>query len=354
MKKLKLIWSVLKERDWLEEMARQGYLLKNITMGIWYEFEEIDPCEKVYEIEHFALENIGEARKEELTLKRNALDVAKQMGWKLVTHDEAMNYYFVKDKAGDETDEFYDDEASRRTKAERCRKMIAIDMPKQLLSLLIFITVIYGILFFVCRNDVKALILWGGIYIAVAVFEVAISVVGIYAGERLYNDLILSRAEWEEKKKYSEKKSFKSAKKLLSYLNDKNAQGLEFAQYKNGTYQFVPTKESYEYYLDTRKALSRRCKEKGVNIIKDKKDIENRGISWQEQSMVEAEKLDLEVVGMVEYGTVIYRRNSKKAKVTWDTMVVNTGYGDTKKTWITAYIVLFVIAFMFGVILAIV
>lgn len=121
----------------------------------------------------------------------------------------------------------------------------------------------------------------------------------------------------------------------------------------NGTYQFVPTEERYEYYLDTHKALSRRCKEKGIHVIRDKKDIEERGISWQEQSMEEAKKMELEVVGMVEYGTMIYRRNVKKSKVTWDTKVVNTGSGDTKKAWITGYLLICVIAFIVGVILAV-
>lgn len=51
MKKTKFFLSVLKERDWLEEMAAKGYILKNITMGMCYDFEETEPCEKVYEID---------------------------------------------------------------------------------------------------------------------------------------------------------------------------------------------------------------------------------------------------------------------------------------------------------------
>lgn len=73
MKKTKFFLSVLKERDWLEEMAAKGYILKNITMGMCYDFEETEPCEKVYEIERFAVGMSGEADKEELT--------AKEMHW---------------------------------------------------------------------------------------------------------------------------------------------------------------------------------------------------------------------------------------------------------------------------------
>ena len=89
MKKTKFFLSVLKERDWLEEMAAKGYILKNITMGMCYDFEETEPCEKVYEIERFAVGMSGEADKEELTAKRNALDIAGQMGWQPVAHDES-------------------------------------------------------------------------------------------------------------------------------------------------------------------------------------------------------------------------------------------------------------------------
>ena len=43
MKKIKRFKSLLKERDWLEEMATQGWLLQNITLGIIYDFKAIEP-----------------------------------------------------------------------------------------------------------------------------------------------------------------------------------------------------------------------------------------------------------------------------------------------------------------------
>ena len=43
MKKFKLFLSLFKERDWLEEMATKGWLLKDMTLGMIYHFEKIEP-----------------------------------------------------------------------------------------------------------------------------------------------------------------------------------------------------------------------------------------------------------------------------------------------------------------------
>lgn len=331
MKKTKFFLSVLKERDWLEEMAAKGYILKNITMGICYDFEETEPCEKVYEIERFAVGISGEADKEELTAKRNALDIAGQMGWQPVAHDESMNYYFVKDKAGDETDEFYNDEESRRRRAERYRKAYAIDTPKQLLGMLLGITVIYLLLFLICMDDIRDLSIWMGIFIAVSILEVLVSFYSMKAGEIMYRDLVLSRQQWEEKKKYSEKKSFGKAEELIGYLNGKDREGLELAGCKEGYYLFRPTKKHYLYYLDTYAALEKRRKAMGQKVKIDKKDISGMGTSWQEQSMEEAEKQGLEVVRMSEYGTLIYRKNAENPEITWNEKLKRTGFGDAQR-----------------------
>jgi len=70
----------------------------------------------------------------------------------MVTHDEDMNYYFVKDKAGDETDEFYEDFEMRKERAERYRKHFAIEQPMMLLKNMLCMSVIYIILFLFLAN----------------------------------------------------------------------------------------------------------------------------------------------------------------------------------------------------------
>ena len=78
MKKVKYYTSFLKERDWLEEMATQGWLLTDIKLGIIYYFKEIPPCEKVYELERFAIS--ANPTISELTARSNAIELAKEFG----------------------------------------------------------------------------------------------------------------------------------------------------------------------------------------------------------------------------------------------------------------------------------
>ena len=144
MKKIKFFASLLKERDWLEEMATQGWLLTDMTLGIIYNFKEIPPCEKVYEIERFAVSPHSTIA--DLTARTNAISLAKEFGWEVATHDEDMNYYFVKDKAGDESDEFYDNEETRKERAERYRNRLCIEHPHLLAKFDMVLTVFYLIL----------------------------------------------------------------------------------------------------------------------------------------------------------------------------------------------------------------
>lgn len=350
MKKLKIYVSLLKERDWLEEMARKGFLLKNITMGVWYEFEEAEPCEKVYEIENFACGN--DADREELCAREYALEIAEESGWKVVTHDEAMNYYFVKDRAGDESDEFYEDAESRRKKAEKVRKLYAVDMPKMLMSMLFIIGILYALLFILPGIDMEASLNLHRVFFAVTMLELVSVLINIYAGESLYKDMILSREEWELKKKYSEKISFRKAQKLLDYLQKKDQQGLKFVRCKEGVYYFAPSKVHYQYYLDTQKALKKRCKANGNMMSADRKDVAKLGMAWREQSMKEAGALCLEMVGMSEQGTLIYRKNVIEPETRWNENIVNTSYGDNLKMICISAGTLLIVSFIAGFICA--
>lgn len=350
MKKLKFYFSLLKERDWLEEMARKGYLLKNITMGIWYEFEETTPCEKVYEIESFACD--ADADREELCAKERAFEIARETGWEIATHDEAMNYYFVKDRAGDDSDEFYEDETSRRKKAEAVRKRFAVDTPKLLLSMLLFLSVIYIPLLFMLGENMRASLGLHRFYFALVVLEILIVVLSIYSGEILYKDMSLSREEWEQKKKYGEKKSFRKAQELLAALEEKDRQGLKLVCFEDGSYQFTPTNKHYRYYLDTKRALVKRCKERGDKFSSDRKDISRIGMAWQEQSMKEAGALGLEPVALAE-GTMIYRRKAEDSELRWNEDIVYTTFGADVKTTLISFGALFLIGFVGGFVAAI-
>ena len=201
MKKWKYFSSILKERDWLEEMARQGWLLKDMTLGMRYEFEEIEPSEKVYEIEKFSVQ--GKPTKEKIFARKTALDIAKQAGWQVITHDEAMNYYFVKDKAGDESDEFYDDEEMRRARAEKFTKEGQNMLMIQLKSMLAF-TFCFLLYFAIMSILGQSFTGLAWIYIVYMVIDIAYCVWMMKLSRGWHDELCLSREEWEHRKRFGE------------------------------------------------------------------------------------------------------------------------------------------------------
>lgn len=330
MRKVKFFMNYLKERDWLEEMAREGWLLDDISVGAIYKFKKSEPCEKVYEVERFALSYSGNAGKRELTGRKTAFDIASQTGWEIVTHDESMNYYFRKDRAGDESDELYGDEESRRLRAEKWRGYMSVDAPKMLLGLLLSICAIYMICLFMMGSGAAMgaadySLLWV-FFIGVTV-EAGFSLLLMTFGERVYHDMLLSREQWEKRKKYCEKRKFQKAEEMLAYLTGKDAEGLAFAGCGGGRYLFEPTAEHYVYYADTSRALSKRRRAAGKKPVRESKDWEGVSTAWHEASMEEAEKLGLEVVCAVDGGTLIYRRKKSLPPVVWDSGAGRTGYG---------------------------
>lgn len=306
MKKWKFFNSVLKERDWLEEMAEKGWLLTDMTFGMCYHFKETEPTQKVYEIERFTVS--GCPGKQELTARRAAIDIAKQYGWEVVTHDEDMNYYFVKDKAGDESDEFYDDEALRRERAEKFRKRYAFEETSLLLGMLLGLSVVYVLLFLFVGKESSSLIPLMWIYIVAAIIIVAISFWLMCAGQQIYEELSLSREQWENRKKYCEKKTFRTAGQLLSYLKEKNEHGLVLADYEKGCYLFEESDRSYQYEVDTKNAVKKRLKEQGKKYKREKKDWYGQSVQWHEMSIAEAEKAGLELTAVIDGELLVYRR----------------------------------------------
>ena len=55
MKKLKWMESYQQERLWLEEMARKGWFLENITFGCLFTFVKGDPKHMLYAIDRFSI-----------------------------------------------------------------------------------------------------------------------------------------------------------------------------------------------------------------------------------------------------------------------------------------------------------
>ena len=69
-----------------------------------------------------------------------------------------------------------------------------------------------------------------------------------------------------------------------------------------------------------------------LNTLKKQGKILHIGVSnFTKEQMEEAEKQGLEVVGMSEYGTLIYRKNAENPEITWNEKLKRTGFGDAQR-----------------------
>jgi len=117
LKQTKWIISLVKEKLWLEEMALKGWHLSNLTWGIRYTFEKREPKKLIYEIDRFNLPKHPTLK--EIKHKAEFIDVATEMGWKVIVHDEDQNYYFCKEYKEGEINELYNDYDSKQFRAQK-------------------------------------------------------------------------------------------------------------------------------------------------------------------------------------------------------------------------------------------
>lgn len=351
MKKIKFFISLLKERDWLEEMAAQGWLLTNLTFGVLYHFKQVEPCEKVFEIERFAITSHSTAT--DLTARTRAFDIASQFGWTQITHDEDMNYYFVKDKAGDETDEFYDDAESRRERAERYRKHYSMEQPRNLLSELLIISFIYILLFLVLGNDnpTQRIMMW--FYVIAATIQIVLIYCSMALGQQIHTEFCMSRKEWEQHKKHNEKKRFKKVQQLRSYLQEKSEFGLSLKGYENGCYMFEEDSQRYNYFIDTKSCLKKRLKESGIEFADEKKDLGTQSLKWYEMSIANAAQYDLKPVAVIDKIVLIYKRPYSDKPLPWENGNVNINYSTPARAAVILLVCSGIIGFVIGFLVAI-
>ncbi len=339
MRKCKFFFSLLKERDWLEQMAREGWQLTNMTLGVLYHFEKTEPAEKVFEIEHFGASNKPRVR--EVNARRMAIDIAKQAGWSVVTHDEEMNYYFVKEKEEDASNEFYDEPELRKERAERYRYRYGYEIPMQFSGVMLCIVAIYFLLYlFVGAAQINFIIPF---IFALILIEMGMVAFHLYWGNKLYDEMNLSREQWEQRKAYGVKKKFRKVQQLRGFLQEKSMDGFVLASYEDGKYIFEKSNQRYDYFIDTKKSLKKRLKKEGIKYERDKKDWNNLSLKWYEMSIAEAEKRNLCLVCIVERDVMVYSRIHSDDKLPWENGNENIGFFNT-----TCKIVLGLLGFFFA------
>lgn len=99
-------WNMKKEKEWLEDMARQGYVLKVVKPFIYY-FEETEPQDLVYQ---FDFQILSKSKRSEY------LEVFKD--WTYVSNCGSW-FYFYKVRSTEKENKIYSDNASKKAMYRR-------------------------------------------------------------------------------------------------------------------------------------------------------------------------------------------------------------------------------------------
>lgn len=308
-KKIKWIISYQKERIWLETMAKEGWFLQNITGGIIYTFRKDEPKNMMYEIDRFNLPK--KPTLEEIRHKEVFMDVAAELGWMEVTHDESLTYYFCKEYVEGEINELYNDEESRKQRAakfshflnKKCQELVFWG------AIIMFLAIIFLIIDSFHEGVPSWFIYFAMCYVAIcngcAVWHWKIA-------KAIEEELAMSRGEWEEKRNPAvykrERKLIITMRGLNRFLKKQEEQGWILSGVSPVKYDFIKKEESHQVYtMDSRWLTNQRQKKKEQNAFKDKKDWIGMNNDWQAQSLKDAEELGWTFVCALENRAVIYR-----------------------------------------------
>lgn len=342
MTKIKFIVSFREEKRWLEEMAEKGWFFKNITWaGIRYTFEKGEPRKMVYEIDRFDLQSSPTLS--EIQQKKEFLSLAEELGWREVTHDVDMNYYFEKEYEENGINELYNDDEMRKIHANKFYDHL-MAQSKQLDLLALFISVWFGILALI-EKDITTLIF----PFAYVLFVIAYHTLMGHLASLIRRDLSLSFEEWMENRQKEEKcrvvfRIFFSSRRLEKYLARESAKGWHIHKITPFRYYFEKGEpQSFHYCIDSRASVNARLKKKHEDTFQDGKDIMLQNNDWQYQSVDDAAEKGWHYLCASSSLLILYTRTSEPSQ---------TEVLPTRRLclhpWLTLYGIIFVVGFITG------
>ena len=138
-KKFKIFLTFHQEREWLEDMALQGYMLEDVKFGMFFYFRKDTPRHMLYEIDRFDLKR--NPTLVEMMEKKNFIDMATEGGWREVTHDESLNYYFTKEYEENGFNDLYNNEESMQMRADKFRNFY-LSQAKIMVKMIAFVAAV--------------------------------------------------------------------------------------------------------------------------------------------------------------------------------------------------------------------
>lgn len=332
-KRWRWLFSYQKERAWLEEMALQGWFLENIRFGVLYTFVRGEPRKLLYDVDQFPLSK--KPTLEEIRHKEMFLEMARELGWREVTHSEDMTYYFAREYEEGGVNELHNDRESRRYMAEKYRRYLW-DRGKQMVF---WATVIAG-----CTLFVRLLGLLSGIDLKLGWFDwfalvyiLCSNGMALFAwrvGIRTEKELSLSREEWREQ---NDPASHKAVRKLIltnrglnRFLSSQEKQGWLLSSVTPTKYFFGKSEGGSQIYTMDCKSLTNRRRQAGnQKKFEDSKDWIGINNDWELQSVREAEEKGWSFVCALENRAIIYRGEAGKVQP------LNDAKYDSRLRWIS-------------------
>ncbi len=310
--KFRWLSSYQKECSWLEEMALNGWFLENMTMGIFYTFRKDEPKRMLYEIDRFHLPKNPSL--EEIRHKEIFMDMANELGWKEVTHDESMTYYFSKEYEEDGINELYNEEESRIYRAKKFSGYIK-GQANSLLYILLFVSVVDILIKLetVCMGTVVIPMVWYDWFTLIyAVLTIAFCLYSRNLADRQEKELTMTRSEWADsvdRRRHKVKRKLIFTVRGLNKMLKREAKEGWVLKSVTATKYFFDKSEGTEqiYTMDTKWLTNQRRKVCGEDKISDKKDWTGICTDWQLQSVKDAEERGWQYVCALENRTIIYR-----------------------------------------------
>ncbi|EET59651.1 hypothetical protein BRYFOR_08267 [Marvinbryantia formatexigens DSM 14469] len=305
VRKVKFIMSLMREKFWLEEMAQQGLFLKNINFGVVYTFEKGSPQRLVYDVDRFDLPKYPLLK--DIRDKEMFVSLAEEMGWREITHDEDMNYYFCKPYEEDGINEMYDTEEERHVHALKYRDRYRHAAQINYKSVLIF-DVFMVFLALMVRSEFPLVLGF--------VWSMLIMMFGFWCesiAQMCEREFRMGAQEWlrANGKKSDTKKEYRlflTTRGLTRYLQRQGRDGWHIMRSSAVCYSFEKgPQETWYYTVDSKTSVNRRRRAMHLRKIGDGKDINQQNNDWQVESVKEAEQNGLEFACAYANNQILYR-----------------------------------------------
>lgn len=322
--------SIRKEKEWLEDMARQGYFLSQLKLGMNYTFEKKEPKNIIYEIDRFNIPKNPTLM--EIRQKIEFIETAKEMGWNEITHDEDLNYYFAKEYEEDGINELYNDYESRELRANKYYNR-CMEQSKLCIGYALLLEIASIFFEFIFQFLLKESRIIGIAFVVLSVYLFILGLFGIKFSNKIKKELIMSSDEWKIKNTKNpnmKEEKFKNLKfvkltKITEFLNQRSIEGWQIVEINKNKYLFEKNNDrKYKYIIDSKKMTMNRIEKKDRDNLNDSKDILLQSNDWQVRSLEDATKNGWEFVLAISNQLVFYRseinnegkefNNSKKSQ----------------------------------------